>query len=757
MVGLVKEMAHADFDPLSSPAWHRVASWRPRWKDGVSANRVWRRGQRWHVLRAPEGGPACRLDPAAYEIAARLDGRRTLQALWTALARSPIAAQAVEPPSQEHIIDVVTTLQQHGLLAFDQDVAPVNAMAHETAGRAPWATPPSIDDQLESAPTTAQANSLLAWRLRLLDPSRLLARLAPLGRRMFSPPGAALWALLFASLLVGLILHAPALLAHGHIWLSTPRYLLLAALAYPFVKAVHELAHGLAVQRWGGQVHEAGLTFMLLMPVPYVDASAAHGFAKASQRALVSAAGILTELALAAVGLWMWRWSPPGLMQDLGFVVWFIAGVSTVLFNANPLQRLDGYHVLTDVLDLPNLAPRSRQWWLHAASRLASGGAADDQQVTRAPVLALGERPWLIAYAPLAWVYQLGLWCGITWWIGGLSTPLGVAVGALAAARLLLLPAIQTARLLWHGLLWPGSQGAGRAAGLRRVIWLCGLPALAVLLPWPDARLAQGVVWAPDQALVRPQVDGFVLRVHATPGHAVHQGDLLITLDNPRLRADRAQTEARLAQAEQGQFSQMGLDSGKAGQAGDEVRRLSERLAYLDDQIARLQVRAQRDGVLVLPASQDLPGRYLRRGTLLGHVMPPGERPLLRVALHEQDMQELQPGSRAVSVLSADRAGPPLDATLLRESGGAGTQLPAAALSRDMGGDVPTDPQDKTHLRTLRPVVLMDVRLDAPPREGAWPLGARAWVRFDQGWSPPLVQAWRWLRRQVGERFNPAR
>lgn len=748
VVGLV--MVSEAFDPLSSPQWHRVADWRPRLCDGVAIHRLWQRGERWHVLRLPGSGPGCRLNPAAYEVAGRLDGRRSLQTLWAMLSGRAPSGEGAYTPTQDDIISVVTTLQQHGLLAFDPHLATGPALQGDAHA---W---PVHDADIPDDAAPKPANSLLAWRLPLLDPTRLLDRLEPLGRALFSPWGAMVWALLCAFLLAGLILHLPALLSHAHTWLGTPRYLLLAALAYPLIKAVHELAHGLAVRRWGGEVHEAGLTLMLLMPVPYVDASAAHGFQRAWQRAMVSAAGIMAELALASLGLWVWHASAPGLAQDLGFVVWFIAGVSTVLFNANPLQRLDGYHLLTDVMALPNLAQRSRQWWQHGVSRWLNGRSTTAGHMAGAPVPSPGERPWLLAYAPLAWACQLVLWCGMTWFIGGISTPLGLLAGTIAAWQLVGKPAVNGARVVWQGLLSQGGVGGTTSKALYTRGAVLGLPLLALCVPWPDARVAQGIVWAPDQALVRPDVDGFVLQVHQPPGGHVRAGTLLITLDNPSLRADRDQTQARLAQAEQSQFSQMGADSSKAGQAGDEVQRLNERLAYLDGQMAQLEVRAHRDGLLVLPQAQDLPGRYLKRGELLGHVMPPGERPLLRVALNEQDMQDLRLSARGVTVQPADRDAVPMQATLLRDGGGADMQLPSAALSRDMGGDVATDPADKAHLRTLRPVVLLDVRLDTAAAPSL-PLGARAWVRFDQGWASPVAQAWRWLRRRVGERFNPAR
>ena len=739
-------MGAGPFNPLSSPQWHRVADWRPRLPDQVQVTRQWVRGQRWHVLHAPSGGPGCRLDPLAYAVAGRLDGQRTLQDVWALLDRHAADTQG-ESPSQDEVIAVLTALQEHGLLAFEHMPDGPPTLAGSSGA-------PPHTDEAEPAPT--RANSLMAWRVPLLDPSRLLEALAPLGRLVFSPIGALLWALLILSLLSGLVLHGTALLAHAQTWLSTPRYLLLATLAYPVIKLIHELAHGMAVRRWGGQVHEAGITLMLLMPIPYVDASAAHGFARAWQRSMVSAAGILAELGLAAVALWVWSISTPGLAQDLGFIVWFIAGVSTLLFNANPLQRLDGYHLMTDAMALPNLAPRSRQWWLHGVRRWLSGPDHDASLAADAPIPANGERPWLLAYAPLAWMYQLALWGGLTWWVGSVSAVLGVVVGALASWQLLLAPAGRLARMAWQSVLWSG-HGSARSRTLRRVALVMGLPLLAMFLPWPDARLAQGVVWAPDQALLRPEVDGFVQQVHHHEGTLVREGDLIITLDNPRLRAEHQQAQARLAQAEQNQFSHIGVDSGKAGQAGDEVERLGERLAYLEAQLGQLQVRAHRQGQLVLPLEQDLPGRYIRRGELLGHVMPPGERPILRVAISEQAMRDMGMPLREVSARPADLRGHMLKASVLRDGGGAGLQLPSAALSREMGGSVATDPADQAHLRTLRPIVLMDVRLDEQPVPGVWPLGGRGWVRFDQGWSPPVAQIWRWARHRMAERFSASR
>jgi putative peptide zinc metalloprotease protein len=747
------------FNPLSSTQWHRVAGLRPRLTSRLRITRQWVRGQRWHLLQDARSGQTCRLNAAAYAVAARLDGRVDLQTLWQQLDGLASRPDGGEPPSQDELLGIVQQLQRHRLLHFDE--APdfgTLATPVEAATAAPRAAQAAADAGALAQP---HRNSLFAWRLPV--------RATPLAGLLFSGTGLLLWGASMLALVVGLVLHGEALQAHATAWMHTPRYLLLATLSYPFIKLWHEAAHALAVRRWGGAVHEAGITLLLLMPVPYVDASAAHGFVHARQRAVVSAAGIMAELMLAAIGLWCWRLVDSGLVHDLGFVLWFVAGISTVLFNANPLQRLDGYHLLTDVLELPNLATRSRRWWQTALERWLHAAPVPQHHVGTpdAAPPAPGERPWLIAYAPLAWACQLALWAGLSWWLGGIAAGLGWAMAGVTVWLSLAKPLWQMLGIAWRALLWSGTGApGGRAARprvLRRLACLLGLP-LLLCLPWPDASVVQGVVWAPDEGLVRPDVDGLVAAVHQPDGATVQAGDVLLSLHNPRLLAEREHIGAQLAQAEQAEYGQIGLDSAKAGQAGEQVRRWQAQLAHVDAQLAALSVRAHRAGRLVLPQAADLPGRPVHRGELLGHVLV-GEPPTVRVAVAETEVSDLREATRAVSVRLPGPGEPAWSALLQRDSIGATRQLPSPALSERTGGDILTEPQDEHHLQALRPVVLMDVRLRAPAA-AASPhsdeavnkrLGQRAWVRFDRGWSPLVWQACRWLHRRAARDVDSAR
>jgi len=395
--------------PLHSPLWHQVAPLRPRWRLHARADPQVVRGQTWQVLTGDGRAGSIRLDAAAWAIAGRCDGRRTVQAIWDeTLAQDPDGA-----PTQDEVIALLARLVDEQVLACE-GLPDVSVLLDE--------------DRRRAARQLRGRLNPLAPRLPLGDPTRLLRRLDGVGRLLFSPLGAAAWLLLVLAGALAALSEWEAIARHGARWLDSPRYLLLAWLAWIPMKALHELAHGLAVCRWGGSVREAGVGLMLLWPVPYVDASSAHRFADAHRRAVVSAAGIAAELGLAAAGLLVWLATEPGWVNDLGFVTAVVGGVSTLLFNGNPLLRMDGYFVLCDAFGLPNLATRSNAWWQALAQRRLMGlGEA------HGPEAAPGERRWLAGYAPLAWAWRLSLMTAVAIWAGSWHRGLGLAV-ALAAA-----------------------------------------------------------------------------------------------------------------------------------------------------------------------------------------------------------------------------------------------------------------------------------------------------------------------------------
>ena len=219
------------------------------------------------------------------------------------------------------------------------------------------------------------------------------------------------------------------------------------------MKCVHEIAHGLAIRKWHGVVGNAGITLLVLVPVPFVDASAANAFER-RQRIVVSAAGVMTELLIAAAAFW-YGWRSPGTAARPRLTTFFIGAISSLLFNGNPLLRFDGYYVLADLIDLPNLASRSQRWWHARIGRHLFGASI--------PLLdtAPGEAKWLALYAPGSWCFQALIGYRIAGWLGGISPLLGVAVALLLIVTLAVLP-LKRAIAAWSRLT-PGVRVSPRA------------------------------------------------------------------------------------------------------------------------------------------------------------------------------------------------------------------------------------------------------------------------------------------------------
>ena len=493
----------------------------------------------------------------------------------------------------------------------------------------------------------------------------------------------------------------------------------------------------------GGEVHEFGIGLFLLVPAPYVDASAATSFTARSERVVVSAAGIMVELALASAALALWLATQPGVIHDIAFAVMFIGAVSTLLFNGNPLLRYDGYYVMTDAFDLPNLASRSGTYWGHLLRRLLLRTPSPDS------VLAPGEEKWLVVYAPLSMAYRLLLSVSLVFFAGSYLFALGVVVACYVGFTVLLRPL-----LLWgHNTFSMLGVGPTRARARMAMVITAGMAGLLLfVVPVPLSTIAPAVVWLPEQAQVRPEVDGIIKALPVRDGETVNDGQLLAVLENPDLLTEREKIASRVQALQTDRFQLLLRDPTAAQNLAQEIDHAEAELKRADQRVTQLEVRAGVAGTLSVPRFADLPGAFVRRGAAIAYVLPETEM-RVRAAVDQDRAHLVRHRTREVEVRLADAMSAGVPARLGAATPAATRQLPSPALGERGGGQYPTDAADADGLRSLDPVVLYDVFLTQRTLER---VGGRAWVRFNHGYEPLAFQIYRRASQLFLKQFDPA-
>jgi putative peptide zinc metalloprotease protein len=706
-----------------SQLWYRIRDLKPALKPGLEIALHTYLGRKWFVLRDPAGNSVHRFTPEAYAIIGAMDGQTPLAAIWQA-AIQRLGPQA---PSQDDVLNLLVQMYQSDLILVD--IVPLADELVERMGR-------------KRARKRARFfRNPMSVPLPLGDPDRLLDTLAPLVRGRAGLVWLAGWLVLVVAALITLPTAWPDLARGGVREILALQNLLLMAAVYPPVKLLHELAHGLAVKRHGGECHEIGVMFLVFFPVPYVDASASAAFVDKWARALVGAAGILAEIALAAAALLIWQAAEPGLVRDLAFNVMLIAGISTVLVNGNPLLKFDGYFVLADLIEMPNLAQRANKWWGDLARRrLLAAPNPEARPVTRT------EARTFALYAPAAFVYRIVIMLTIAAFVIESYFMVGVILAIWSVTQGLILPMGKLLKVFFTDprLI----EKRPRAAGMG--LALAGVLALALFaVPLPLRSVIEGVVWLPDEATLRAGTPGFILTLDAAAGETVASGALVAQLDNDALLAARAAQAARVQAAEQA-VRRAVISERTALRAAEEVLADAERrLADMDRRIAGLSLRAGQAGRVSLPAAQDRLAQYVEQGALLGHILP--ERPeRVRAAAPQylaDLMQDRLSGAQLRFVTGQQGRG-----EILRLAPAATRRLPSRALARDAGGRIAIDPADPEGLRTLDGILELDLSL--PSGAAAAPFGTRVLVKLEFGTEPLGYRMGRALRRVFLSHFG---
>jgi putative peptide zinc metalloprotease protein len=275
--------------------------------------------------------------------------------------------------------------------------------------------------------------------------------------------------------------------------------------------------------------------------------------------------------------------------------------------------------------------------------------------------------------------------------------------------------------------------------------------ALIGLVPVPYRSRAEGVIWIPDESFVRAGTEGFIQRVKVEASARVRKGEVLILLDDPVLSANIRELEARLRELEARYAAQQPADRVKADIIREEMAYTRQSLVRARERAADLTIRSRTDGTFVLPAAEDLPGRFVRRGELVGHVVELGML-TVRAVVPQAAIDLVRQRTLGVEVRLAENVSEAMPAAVDRIVPAASERLPAPALGSGGGGRIATDPTDRAGVTATQKVFQVDVKL--PSHAHVLNVGGRAYLRFDHGRAPLGVQWYQQLRQLFLSRFN---
>jgi putative peptide zinc metalloprotease protein len=604
--------------------------------------------------------------------------------------------------------------------------------------------------------------SFLAIRFRGVDPDRWLTWLDRRVGWLFSLPAAIGMLMLVVSALLLIAAEFDtfrARLPGFEAFFAAQNWLWLAVILC-VTKILHEFGHGLACKRFGGECHEMGVMLLVFTPCLYCNVSDSWMIPSRWRRAAIGAAGMYCELILAALATFVWWFSEPGLVNHLSLNVMFVCSVSTLVFNANPLMRFDGYYILSDLLEIPNLRQKS---------------AAVIQCKLGAWLLGLAERTdpflptrgrWLFAaYSVASAVYGWLVTFSIFWFLYHVLEPYGLKIlgqllGLAMVFTLFILPLVRLVRFL----LQPAR--ADTVNKLRLSVSLGAIGAVVgslLLVPLPYYVACTFEVQPRGAESVYVNVPGELKAVHLTGG-SVETGQLIAELDDPevRLAEERlvAQHEQFTARAESIRQQAHSDDQALLQLAQTEEARaaVQAQLDRLRQDLARLTIRAPAAGLVIPPPTRHVDksnkslltgwsgrplevrnvGAYLEASTLICRIAQPGALEAI-LAINQDELDFVSSGQHVVLLLN-QLPGEKVSGRIDRIAD-ENMQAAPARLAAHSGGSLPTRKGADGIERPLSVVYQANVPVDDPT--GRIVVGATGLAKIHAGYQPLYQRLWR--------------
>lgn len=723
-----------------------------RMRPDLEATRARYQGVRYWLVKDPVGLRYFRFQDEEFSLLKLLDGHRSLDEIREEFEASYRPQQI----SAEELQRFVGHLHAGGLVISNNPGQGIQLLKRTQT--------------MQKKKRVALFANILFVKLPGFDPERILQWLYPKVSWFFSPFG-------FLGAILLMLAALTLVIVNYDTFSSQPEFqkfsnffnihnVLLLWISLGVAKIIHEFGHGLACTHFGGECHEMGVLFLVLTPCLYCNVSDSWMMPNKWHRIFISSAGIYVEVVLASLATFIWWNTSQGVLHNLAFSTMFICSVSTVLFNANPLLRYDGYYIMMDLLEIPNLRTKSSRLLQQVFMKWALGIEPPDD-----PFMPKVRRWAFVTYAIASYLYRWVVTFSILFFLyqflGTLPEPwnklrgLSWLMAILALTTLFVMPMVRMVKYLWS------SRGRNEVNKVRAAISACLLAGLLAVLFWVPFPLriecAMTIEPQEDASYIFVRTPGSIENVNVSAGEAVSRGQVLATLVNMDIDQEMERLQGRYDQ----QLEEVNI--ARVLQQTAELEAAGELLASIEDELQEnrqyknnLTLRSPHNGVVIPPVymprsdpileKQKLSSWYgspldpenqdafLDTGQVLCTVGRVDQWDALLV-IDQADYEYIRKDQKVWLKLD-ELPEETLEGTVAKKAR-VDMEVAPQVLSNRLGGRIPTEPGPGGMERTIG--VFYQVRVELPDPNERFRPGFRGKAKIDAGTRTLASRLWRWL------------
>lgn len=701
--------------------WQRVAAYKPKLSKHIEISFHKFRGSRWYVLLDPARKQSIRVNQRSFEFIRHLDGGKSVENIWQLLSLDDNCNNY----DKSEIIDLLSSLIQHKIVEPGVNITSLDFIKQKQKEH----NLKSFLDRLNP----------LAVKVPLFNPDNFFSLALNKFGFLFSPyiisVGIAFLTAVFVFGLLNLnVIQSDVISSESYITNNIG----LLIFSYIILKFIHELAHGMSLKYYGLSSNELGVTFMVFMPIPYVDASNVWSLNDKWRRIVISLAGIYAELIVSSIALFLYFLVSDQHIKSMCLSVAIVGLSSSILFNANPLLKFDGYYALEDFVEIPDLYERSKKYCLmRYKSLLFSIPYKED--------LSSGESLTLIIFAHASTIYRYILSFIISVYLIENLFFIGALLSLYMLYQLIYKRISGFIRFLMAEVFASKYQNV---AALRLIPLLIASVFVLFWLPVKSSKTIEGVSWLDEKSKVVIPESALLKKSYKEFGEKVSSGDLLFSLDPMLEQSNISLHRAELTLLETDFFS--AIRRREINQDFDSEREAKEeKLKSLKEKITSFELKSNQSGILVPADVYQVESRWVKKGQVVAYVINRDET-VIRAVISQDHLEAIEQGVEKVEVVFSGQPFEIYTAKLKRVLPRASKELPHPALAIENGGKfIASLSNDGEKFIVEKEVVILEFETEKFITAN---VGERAYVRIVFG-ETTIYES---LRRTVYQIFSEA-